>query len=82
MAGCQVPEVTLWHMTGQNATVLRTTAKTDARLGCDLLNALGVARQMTEPWILYRFDEGEGDVANDASGKALHGKIHGAKWVK
>ncbi len=31
--------------------------------------------------VLYRFDEGEGDVANDASGSDLHGKIHSAKWV-
>ncbi len=31
--------------------------------------------------VLYRFDEGEGDVARDESGNALHAKIHGAKWV-
>ncbi len=31
--------------------------------------------------VLYRFDEGEGDVANDSSGNALHAKIHGARWV-
>ena len=32
--------------------------------------------------VLYRFDEGKGDLANDASGNDRHGKIHGAKWVK
>jgi hypothetical protein len=31
--------------------------------------------------VLYRFNEGEGDVAHDASDNALHGKIHWAKWV-
>lgn len=30
---------------------------------------------------LYRFDEGEGDVAHDASNNALHARIHDAKWV-
>jgi formylglycine-generating enzyme required for sulfatase activity/serine/threonine protein kinase len=31
---------------------------------------------------LYHFDEGQGDVLNDASGNGHHGKIVGAKWVK
>ncbi len=31
--------------------------------------------------LLYRFDEGEGDVANDASGNGLDGKIYSPKWV-
>lgn len=31
---------------------------------------------------LYHFDEGEGDVLKDSSGKDKHGKIQGAKWVK
>ncbi|MDP6721568.1 MAG: PDZ domain-containing protein, partial [Pirellulaceae bacterium] len=31
--------------------------------------------------LLYRFDEGEEDVAHDASDNALHARIHGAKWV-
>ncbi|MBI1831112.1 MAG: hypothetical protein HYR84_06650 [Planctomycetes bacterium] len=32
--------------------------------------------------ILYRFDEGQGDVLKDSSGNEHHGKIVGAKWVK
>ncbi len=32
--------------------------------------------------ILYRFDEGQGDFLNDASGNKNHGTIVGAKWVK
>jgi Leucine-rich repeat (LRR) protein len=32
--------------------------------------------------ILYRFDEGQGDVLKDSSGNGHHGKIVGAKWVK
>ncbi len=42
-----------------------------------------------EPWqpdestlVLYRFDEGSGDVLKDSSGNNRHGKIVGAKWVK
>jgi formylglycine-generating enzyme required for sulfatase activity len=31
---------------------------------------------------LYHFDEGEGDLLKDSSGKERHGKIDGAKWVK
>ncbi|MDX1947946.1 MAG: LamG-like jellyroll fold domain-containing protein [Pirellulaceae bacterium] len=31
---------------------------------------------------LYRCDEGQGEVLNDASGNKRHGKIVGAKWVK
>jgi eukaryotic-like serine/threonine-protein kinase len=30
---------------------------------------------------LYHFDEGRGDILNDASGKSHHGKIANAKWV-
>ena len=30
----------------------------------------------------YTFEEGKGDVLRDRSGNNLHGKIHGAKWVK
>ena len=31
--------------------------------------------------VLYHFDEGEGDVAKDASDNKYDGQIHGAKWV-
>ena len=31
---------------------------------------------------LYHFDEGEGDVLKDSSGKDHHAKIMAAKWVK
>ncbi len=31
---------------------------------------------------LYHFDEGQGDVLKDSSGKGHHGKIVGARWVK
>ena len=34
-----------------------------------------------ETVVLYRFDEGSGDVLTDTSGNGQHGKIHGAKWV-
>jgi len=30
----------------------------------------------------YTFEEGQGNVLQDHSGHNLHGKIHGAKWVK
>ena len=30
----------------------------------------------------YTFEEGQGDVLQDHSGNNLHGKIHGARWVK
>ena len=32
--------------------------------------------------ILYHFDEGEGELAKDASDNKLDGQVHGAKWVK
>ncbi len=32
--------------------------------------------------VLYRFDEGEGDVANDASDNGLHAKIHNGEWIE
>ncbi|HEY4261169.1 MAG TPA: LamG-like jellyroll fold domain-containing protein [Schlesneria sp.] len=32
--------------------------------------------------VLYHFDEGDGDVAKDASGNNYDGQIHGAKWIK
>lgn len=32
--------------------------------------------------VLYHFDEGEGDVAKDASGNKYDGQVQGAKWVK
>lgn len=31
---------------------------------------------------LYHFEEGQGDVLRDASGKDHHGRIRGARWVK
>jgi serine/threonine protein kinase len=31
---------------------------------------------------LFHFDEGQGEMANDASGKGNHGRIIGAKWVR
>lgn len=31
--------------------------------------------------VLYRFDEGSGDILNDSSGNRHHGKIVGAKWA-
>ena len=31
--------------------------------------------------VLYRFDEGSGDVLKDSSGNGQHGKILGAEWV-
>lgn len=34
-----------------------------------------------ETLVLYHFDEGEGDVAHDASGNHHDGKIKGAKWI-
>ncbi len=30
--------------------------------------------------VLYRFDEGQGDVLNDSSGNGYHGAISGAQW--
>lgn len=30
---------------------------------------------------LYKFDEGDGEIAKDSSGNNRHGKIHGAKWI-
>lgn len=35
-----------------------------------------------ETLVLYHFDEGEGDVAHDASENHYDGKIKGAKWIK
>ncbi len=32
--------------------------------------------------LLYHFDEGQGDVVNDSSGKNLHGKLTGGQWVR
>src|SRR5207247_916955 len=31
---------------------------------------------------LYHFDEGEGNVLRDRSGRAIHGSVTGGRWVK
>ena len=31
---------------------------------------------------LYQFDEGEGTVLRDRSGRSIHGSITGGRWVK
>ena len=48
-----------------------------------LLGILGSTAPAAKPGLVacYRFDEGQGDVLHDSSGKENHGTIHGGVWV-
>jgi len=63
-------------------TVGDVTITTWITLFVSMLVAPAVCRADTRLVARWDFDEGEGDLARDASGNGNHGKIHGASWVK